>query len=239
MRKSTKTALLTAALLIGGGATTRAQDDVAQEAGPVELAPSAQYQGTTTAPPQGATPARVAGDLRVYGGLRIGVGGGFKRNKPEASMNETNDLIYTSPATPGIQIGAEYLLHKYVALGVETRFNWAKPRIADDRVMLWDLVLRPRSNYQLSSLPVELYAALPFGLSISNWPEDFATGKASATLGFSGGANYFFSSHMGVNVEMGWLWHWARAEIDGIEVTEESWRIGQWSLLTANFIYAF
>lgn len=233
MRKTTKTAALAAALLIASGA--EAQEDVSQEAGPVELAPSAPYQGTTNTEAAAAAQP-VAGKLRVYGGLRIGVGGGFKPNKPE---DEANDVIYTSPATPGIQAGAEYLIHKYFALGLETRLNWAKPRVAEDRVMLWDLVVRPRTNYQLSGMPMELYMALPFGLSISNWPEEFATGKASATLGLSAGANYFFTSHIGLNVEMGWLWHWLRSEIDAQETVEEAYRVGQWSLLTANFMYAF
>jgi hypothetical protein len=42
---------------------------------------------------------------------------------------------------------------------------------------------------------------------------------------------------MGVNLEMGWLWHWIRDEVDG--GTEEKFRLGQWTLLSANFLYAF
>jgi hypothetical protein len=237
MRKTTKTAALAAALLMASG-PAEAQDDVSQEAGPVELAPSAQFQGTTNAEAASAAPP-VAGALRVYGGLRIGVGGGFKPVKPDDATTYGNDIIFVSPATPGIQVGAEYLLMKYFALGIETRLNWAKPRIADERVMLWDLIVRPRTNYQLSAMPLELYVALPFGLSISNWPEDFATGKAAATLGFSGGANYFFNSHIGLNLEMGWLWHWLRDEIDAVDTTKETFRLGQWTLVSANFMYAF
>jgi hypothetical protein len=231
MRKTTKTAVLAAALLLASGAKTRAQD---QEAGPVELAPSAQYQGTTnTEAAAAATPA--AGPLRVYGGIRLGVGGGIKPLEPEDP-----DLMLTAPATPGLQIGAEYVVWKYLALGVETRLNWARARGFDDRFMLWDLVLKPRSNYQLTSMPIELYAAMPFGLSIMNAVEDYATGKAGATFGLSAGANYFFTNHFGLNMEMGWLWHWARDEVDdGTDTFDEKARLGQWTLISANFIYAF
>lgn len=238
MRKTMKTILLAAALLVAGHGAGLAQEDVSQEAGPVELAPTTQYTGTTNSE---AAAAEAAGNLRVYGGLRIGVGGGFKPVEPEApaSMPNANDVIYTSPATPGIQAGAEYVLMKYFALGVETRLNWARTRAGDERVMLWDLVVKPRSNYRLSSAPVELYVALPVGLSVSNWPEEIAEGKAGATLGISGGANYFFTSHFGLNVEMGWLWHWMRAEIDSITTVEETARLGQLTLISANFLYAF
>ena len=201
----------------------------------MELAPSTQFQGTTNTEAAAAAPQAAAGALRVYGGLRIGVGGGFKPIEPQ-----DGDYIATSPATPGIQVGAEYLVMKYFALGLETRLNWARTRSFDERLMLWDVVLKPRGNYQLPSMPVELYAALPFGLSISNMPEDNATGKAGATFGLSGGANYFFNSHFGLNLEMGWLWHWVRdEEEDPIEVTKEKARLGQWTLVSANFMYAF
>jgi hypothetical protein len=230
MRKTTKTALLTAALVSAISARTGAQDDVSQEAGPVEPAPSEQFQGTTTGT-DAAAPQPAAGPLRVYGGLRIGVGGGFK----ELSPNDP-DFILTAPATPGLQVGAEYLLMRYFALGLETRLNWARARAGGDRAMLWDLLLRPRTNYQLSNKPVELYAALPVGLSIANMPEDYATGKAGATLGLSAGANYFFTNSMGLNMEMGWLWHWIRDEVENVE---ETFRLGQWTIISANFLYAF
>jgi hypothetical protein len=232
MRKTTKTAALAAALLMASGAA-EAQDDVSQEAGPVELAPSAQFQGTNNAEATAAAQP-VAGPLRVYGGLRLGVGGGIKPVSPAA------DVIATSPSTPTIQVGAEYLMHKYFGLGLETRLSWARSRDTDDRLMLWDLVLKPRSNYQLTSKPVELYAALPVGLSISNWPDEYgSTGKAGATLGLSGGANYFFNSHMGLNMEMGWLWHWIRDEFEAQTTEQETFRLGQWTVISANFLYAF
>jgi hypothetical protein len=89
---------------------------------------------------------------------------------------------------------------------------------------------------------VELYVALPVGLSVSNWPnqDEFeTTGKAGATLGLSGGANYFFNSHMGLNLELGWLWHWIRGEYEAQETVQETFRLGQLTILSANFIYAF
>jgi hypothetical protein len=230
MRKTTKTVLLAVAILSASSARTDAQDNVDQEAGPVEPAPSEQFQGTTTGT-DAAAPQPAAGAFRVYGGLRIGVGGGFKQLAPNDP-----DAILTAPATPGLQVGAEYLMWRYFALGLETRLNWARARIGDERLMLWDVVLRPRTNYQLPNKPVELYAALPVGLSIANMPEDYATGKAGATMGLSGGLNYFFTGSMGLNMEMGWLWHWIRDEVEGVE---EKARFGQWTLLSANFLYAF
>lgn len=181
------------------------------------------------------------GKLRIYGGFRLDVGGGFV-----AWQND--DYIERAAVTPAIQAGADYVAWKYLALGLETRLNWSRVRAASTRLMLWDLVFKPRVRMEQANGHLEFYAATPVGLTISNFPDDLrvkTTGKAHATIGLSGGVNYFFSEHVGLNVEMGWLWHWVRAEVGDEDanpatpdVGSRTQRLGQWSLLNVNLLFA-
>lgn len=239
-----RTALLAACMTLGSQ-LAQAQD---QEEGPVELAPTPQE---VSPPPVQASVSssgsletrgsarrigtEPAGALRVYAGFRLGVGGGVKPTEPD------QDLIQTAKATPGLQIGVDYVVMDYFAIGGETRLAWAGLKAGGDRFMLWDIVAKPRARMLLSSQPLELYAAMPIGISVSNQDDDLepeVTGKAHATLGLAGGAYYFFTQHMGVNAELGWQWNWLRAEVEGADDTFKS-RLGQLTLLNVNFVYAF
>jgi len=243
MGMTIRTALL-AACVATSVQLAQAQD---QEQGPVELAPTsaevsprpvrARAGGTldpsTSSAPR--APREAVGALRVYGGFRLGVGGGFKPTDPDA------DFLALAKATPGLQLGVDYVVMEYFAIGAETRLSWPGQKEGDsDRIMLWDLVLKPRARKLLDSYPLEIYAAMPIGVTVANMDNDARpeqTGKAHATLGLSGGGYYFFHQHMGVNAELGWLWNWVHYndELAGDFKT----RLGQLTLINVNFVYAF
>jgi hypothetical protein len=220
MQKTTKSAVLTVALSLALQLTQSshgsAQD---QEEGAVELdgpgAPSepAAAADSVAAPPaseastepvpseERATSGANPGKLRFHVGPRIGVGGGFRA--PDSKF------IAAARVTPGFALGADYVLHRYFALGGETRFDWASLNDRD-KFMLWSLLAKPRARHQLKHQPLEVYAALPVGLSVSNAARSNETGKVSAALGIAAGANYFFGDHWALNLELGWTWHWLR-----------------------------
>ncbi|MFM2416285.1 MAG: hypothetical protein RL385_1008 [Pseudomonadota bacterium] len=237
----TQAALFALASLFGTAAA--AAQDAPQEEGAVEL---------TVAPRASriARPSGPVGPLRVYGGMRVGFGGQFKdradNNVGFAVPNEvTSSWLGGSDldADPsiGFQFGVDYVLMDYFAIGGETRFNWVKVDGFDDRIMLWDLVAKPRGRYQLNNLPLELYATLPVGLSIANFDDGSGIdGGAGATLGLAGGANYFFNEHMGINAELGALFHWIHGEVDTQlnRTLDLKRRLAQCSLLQVNFVYA-
>lgn len=141
------------------------------------------------------------GNLRVFAGARLGVGGGFRA--PDSKF------IAAARMTPGFAVGADYVLHRYFAIGGETRFDWASLN-ERDKYMFWSLLVKPRARHQLKQLPLELYADVAAGLSIANASASNETGKVSGALGLGAGANYFFGNHWALNVELGWTWHWLR-----------------------------
>ena len=232
MRKMTKATLLSAGLAWSLCSAASAQD-APQEEGAVEL--SAELNTPKQAPTGGAN----AHPLRLYGGLRFDVGGSF------VDVDDNNADVDAKGAI-GLQLGVDYVLMDYFAIGGETRLGWVKADGAEDRTMLWDLVVKPRGRYVFDNLPLEAYGALPVGLSVANAPDSASTpfvdvsGGAGATLGLMFGANYFFTENMGVNAEMGWMWHWVHLEFEPVTggATEAKLRLGQWQLLGVNFIYA-
>jgi hypothetical protein len=174
-----------------------------------------------------------AGPWRVYLGARVGMGGGIKF--------EDADVAWLTRVTPGFAVGGDYVLHRYFAVGAETRFDFAS--IEPAKFMYWSLMAKPRARHQLKQLPLEVYAALPVGLSISNAKDEDRTGKASAMLGIAAGASYFFNAHWAVNAELGWTWHWLRFEQPGTMPGEPTTvlytaRYGQMAL-ALNLLYAF
>jgi Outer membrane protein beta-barrel domain len=213
---------LAAGLFAASGA---AAQGAPQEEGAVEL----------TVAPRSAPIARRSGPvgpLRIFGGFRLGVGGQF--------VNMDGPGEADAKATPGLQAGVDYVVMDYFAIGGETRLNWAKAEDVDDRTMLWDLVVKPRGRYQFNNLPLELYGTLPVGLSVANFPNDTEIdGGAGATVGLLGGANYFFTDHMGVNAELGALFHWIHGSVDTFAGNADlALRLAQCSLLQVNFVYA-
>jgi hypothetical protein len=142
------------------------------------------------------------GRWRVYAGIRLGMGGGI--------LFKDAEVAWVTRFTPGFALGGDYVLHRLFALGVETRFDFASIEPAD--FMFWSLALKPRVRHQLKQLPVEIYGAVPGGLSISNAKNDNQTGKVSGMVGLAAGANYFFNSHWALTAELGWTWQFLRFE---------------------------
>jgi hypothetical protein len=228
MPMTTRSALMAAMLSLAALTTqsmtqsSHAQD---QEEGALELeGPSPAPEASSAPAAPAATESRYetpseAGErtsggtapsnLRFSAGLRIGVGGGFQ---PEENRNVSPSNAKTvQPArlTPGFALGADYVLHRYFAIGGETRFDWAS--INDgNKWMLWSLMAKPRLRHQLKEFPIELYFAVPGGLSVTSSQQKNQSGKVGGTLGLAGGMNYFFGPHWGLNAELGWTWHWMR-----------------------------
>lgn len=191
------------------------------------------------------------GKLRVFLGARIGVGGGFRSNGEE--------YTWTARPTPGAQLGADYAVWKYFAVGLETRLAWAKQIFAKHEYMFWDLALKPRVLYRVKPQPIEIYLAVPGGLSV-NKPGDQLVesgtgafvkekGKVGATVGIVAGASYFFTDRWALNAELGWNWNFmrigtyvTRVIAQGLPTmrvpTDAKVRLGQ-AVLAINALYAF
>lgn len=150
-----------------------------------------------------------AGNLRIFGGLHFGGGG-------ELEIDPGNTDWDLDPHV-GIQAGVDYVLMQYFALGGELRLTWWKPEDVGpydiDRSMFFDLNVKPRGRYEFNSIPLELYGTLPMGLTIAALNDDMGMdGGAGFNLGFGGGATYFFTSMIGLNVELLGVWHWFDGE---------------------------
>lgn len=151
----------------------------------------------------GTPPAQ--GSIVLYGGLRIGAGG-YVDFDPGGS----DDLR----ATIGFQVGAEYILHNYFAIGGEFRLARMRPEDAfdnpyfdDAHFRLFDFVVRPRVRYALENIGLEIYGSLPFGLVAASMPDPW-DGSVGFTLGVGAGATYMFTDVIGLNFEMTWFKHW-------------------------------
>ena len=210
MLSSMKTALLNACVAAGVAAAclsahaplANAQD---QEAGDIRV-DLPRRKAEPVEPTVTRTRASVGspGPLRFYGGFSLAVGG-----DAQVSANVGNIGGNASRAldpTIGLQAGADYVLGDYFSIGGETRLLWTKVDGAGDRTMLWDLDVKPRGRYAFHNLPLEVYGALPVGLTIANLPGN-NDGKAGFNIGLLGGANYWFTSHIAVNAEVGWVFH--------------------------------
>ncbi|MDB4977271.1 MAG: hypothetical protein JWN48_5612, partial [Myxococcaceae bacterium] len=103
------------------------------------------------------------GPLRVYGGFSLAVGGDRQIERPFLGGYASTSL----DPTVGFQGGADYVLHDYFSIGGEMRFLWFKADGAGDRNFLWDLDVKPRGRYAFDNIPLELYGALPLGLTVA------------------------------------------------------------------------
>ena len=148
-------------------------------------------------------------DTRIYGGLWLGFGG-------DAEFDE-NNVETDLGGTLGGQFGVDVLTSRYFSLGGEARIGAAKFQDTGDRSKVIDLDFKPRLRLPLYRLPIELYAALPVGLTIPRLA-DFANdneldGKVGWNIGAAVGANWFITRSFGLNVEPAWLMH--RFKVDG------------------------
>lgn len=241
MRKTMNT-LFAFALCTSGSATAFAQDEADQEEGVVELNANADAQ---VGEPAGPTSASPRGPLSVYGGLRLGFGGNINFKDDDTDAEADDDML----ATIGLQGGADYVLMDYFAVGGELRLAWLNSETRDDgdigRDLFIDIAVKPRGRYAFGNIPLEVYGALPLGITFIATNGDYED-KINAdisqgpgfNLGFLAGATYFFTEHMGVNGEMGGLMYWfgSEAEVGGVKSSLSN-RIGQFNLF-ANFVYA-
>lgn len=164
---------------------------------------------------------------RIYGGVWLGFGGELESDIDAPlgiSGSSTADLI----TTVGGQVGLEYVLMRYLALGAEFRLGGINTEALDDanvdRSKLIDIDLKPRLRYPFERLPIEIYVTVPFGLTIPRLSDDFQDianfdEHVGWNLGVGGGVSVFPLSHLGVNVEPIWLLHQfkvdAPLDIDG------------------------
>jgi hypothetical protein len=140
----------------------------------------------------------------------------------------------------GFQLGVDYVLHKYFAIGGEYRLTSTSLDVPGnpDRPLFIDFDVKPRGRYEFDNIPLELYGTLPVGLSVVA-PHNHADTKANANLGLGAGATYFFTSNMGVNTEIMGIFHWYHDTVDlgfGSTGTIKE-RFGQFYWF-ANFVYA-
>jgi hypothetical protein len=255
MVRTMKTALLAASLVAAATVPTAAQD---QEAGEVELDPPARAvavereQEAEEEQEQEAAPAPESrrrgeagkpGPLRVYGGFSVAIGGERSYERSFSRQLEIRSELDLDP-TVGFQGGVDYVVHEYVSIGGEMRLLWSKVDGFDDRDFLWDLAVKPRGRYAFDDMPLEVYVSLPVGLTAAGI-KGRAEGKAGFNIGLLAGANWFFTENMGVNLELGWLFHKygieVRSEIDGLGAftAKGDIKANQFVLLCPNFIYAF
>jgi hypothetical protein len=226
MLRTTKTALL-AALLAAAVSTGAAAQD--QEAGDIRVDLPAR-RAPAREEPQLRTRKQVGelGPLRFYGGFNVAIGG-------ELKIDDGGGLDLDP--TIGLQFGGDYVLHEYFSIGGETRFLWFKVDGADGRDFLWDLDVKPRGRYAFRDLPLEIYGAMPIGLTVASF-DGPAKGGAGFNVGLLAGANWFFNEHMGVNAEIGWVFHRFKFEDDqGIVQGDTHLKMNQFLLLCPNFVY--
>jgi hypothetical protein len=194
-------------------------EEAAQESGAVTLSANASAPANTSQPH--ARPRGSVGDLRILAGMHFGFGG-------ELHVDVENNIGITAQNEPdldptvGLQAGVDYVLMEYFAIGGELRLSWWRPErnpapLQDDpgRSLFVDIDVKPRGRYVFKNLPLEVYGTLPLGLSIASLNDDIPMdGGAGFNLGFGGGATYFFTSRLGVNMELLGVWHWFDGELD-------------------------
>jgi hypothetical protein len=234
--------LLSAALCASGTATAFAQD---QEEGVVELSADTNEGVAAEAEADVGSPAGPRGPLSLYGGLRLGFGGEVSIENDDTGAEGEDDLL----ATIGLQLGADYVVWDYVAVGGELRLGWVNTDGRDDgdigRDTFIDIAVKPRGRYAFDNLPLEVYGTLPLGITFiatNGDVEDKGGVELSQgpgfNLGIGAGATYFFTDHMGVNGEMAYLMYWWGSEAEVLGATaENSNYAGQFNLF-ANFVYA-
>jgi hypothetical protein len=227
MLRTTKAALLAVAMMAAAATTAAAQD---QEAGDVRVDLPPRKTEKRHDEPEIPTRAKVGspGPLRFYGGFSVAVGG----NRTEESPLFSRDL--SLDPTVGFQGGADYVIMDYFSIGGEMRFLWTKVNGAGDRDFLWDIDVKPRGRYPFKKFPLEVYGALPIGLTVAGIP-NAPEGKPGFNVGLVGGATWWFTSKMGVNAELGWVFHKYRRELFDVQ-TDIS--MNQFLLLCPNFVYA-
>ncbi len=187
-----------------------------------------------------------AQNLRLYGGLRLGLGGEAEFD-PDDGLTVKDDLL----TTLGGQVGCDAVLMEHLALGGELRLAGVNTDGRDDNDygsdLVIDLVLKPRVRFAPTAT-FEIYGMLPFGLTLINTNDDLNSDLVDTSqgpgfnLGPGGGVTYFFADNVGINFEMAYIMYWygwtQEATAFGRSVKQEadiSW--GQFTLF-ANLVLA-
>lgn len=140
---------------------------------------------------------------RLYGGLWLGFGG-------DAEADGDDQFAGNLETTLGGQFGVDVVVLKHLSLGGEARIGASKWIRTGDRTKLIDLDFKPRLRFPIGRSPVELYFAVPVGVTIPRLADGGppgADGKAGWNLGVGGGINVWFTDNFGLNAEPMWLVH--------------------------------
>jgi hypothetical protein len=196
-------------MLLAGSAVSKAsaQDDPEQGlVGEAQVTESSVSADTSGGGGGGGGTTLSNGSIALWGGFRLGVGGGA-----DSDPGGEDDLN----ATFGLQIGGEYVVWDYVAVGGELRWATLTTETAadfdQDRFSLIDVVVKPRGRYVIDKIGLEVYGTMPLGITFASMPDPL-DGKAGFTLGIGAGAIYMFTDMIGINAEMAWYGHWFNAE---------------------------
>ena len=169
-------------------------------------------------------PAAGAGDSRVTVFVKGGFGGELDGEIREVDdegeePSEPNELDDADmEMTQGLGAEFAHAVQENVLVGGRLSLNWVNTDPLDDddidRSMLLNVDIVPRGRLPLSGVPIDLYLAVPVGLTV-NFPNDdldadfflgeteFGTG-VSWNLSVLGGATYWFGSSVGIFAETGW-----------------------------------
>jgi hypothetical protein len=161
-------------------------------------------------------------DVRIYGGLGLGFGGTAEidANGPFGlgEAGGEDDLV----TSIGGQVGFDIPVMRYLSLGGEARLLTFNTDGFDDndvdRSKLLDIDFKPRVRFPIHKTRLELYAALPVGITVPFLADDFGDddnldGKVGWNLGIGAGLNYWITRGFALNVEPMYVMHWF--DLDG------------------------
>jgi hypothetical protein len=140
---------------------------------------------------------------RLYGGLWLGFGG-------DAEFDGDRQFAGDLETTLGGQFGVDVVVARYFSLGGEARIGASRWVRTGDRTKLIDLAFKPRLRFPIRRTPLELYFAVPVGVTIPRLADGGppgVDGKVGWNLGVGGGLNFWITESFGLNVEPMWLVH--------------------------------
>ncbi len=184
----------------------------------------------TTSPAAADDHTNLIPDTRLYGGLWLGFGG-------DADLDGDGEFGGEMKTTVGGQVGLEQVLARYFSLGAEVRFGRAKWKYGNNTKLI-DIDLKPRLRFPLRNTPLELYVAVPVGLTVprlGDYQNNDTDGKIGWNWGVGPGLDVLLTDHFGINIEPLWLQH--HFKVDGLD-SGDSLKVKQFSLLI-NAVLAF
>ena len=167
--------------------------------------------------------------LRLYLGGLLGVAGNQSFEIELAGYTGSVEVEGNLLTSYGFQAGATFFTLPFFDAGAEVRLAWGgfdkdievttpgvtlkdllgtddTSELSDSKMLLIDLDLKPRLRFDLSHNQLELYVAVPFGLTIPSFEED-VDANLGWNIGAGAGFNYFFSEHVGLNAELLVVFH--------------------------------